>query len=149
MKVDEYFEKIKQVFVDILTKTYYDCSDEVETNFGSNNFEKLLLDSCRKNNIIAVNHILANGVNVNVEDNIGLTPIIIACKVNNTDMAKLLLDNGADVCVKSKRGESPILIACENNNKNLVHQLKPKIHLFHRWMHYQRQQFQQNLHNHF
>ena len=127
MNINTSFKKIRQFLGNIVAQIYRGNENNIDGR-DSNHFERLLLRCCKKNNLEGVKYILNSNenINVNTEDRLGLTPLIIACKVNNTNMAKLLLDKGAIVNVKSKSGEMPILIACQKNNKLLVQYLLDK-----------------------
>lgn len=124
MRFNMSFDKVKQFFVNVAINAY----DRQEEIISIDIIEKLLLKYCKKNNTVAVYKILTDNqnINVNVSDELGLTPIIIACKFNNIRMAKLLLDRGAIVNVKSKGGEMPIFVACKRKNKLLVRYLLEK-----------------------
>ena len=51
---------------------------------------------------IIVNSLIDHGTNVNVKNNIGMTPLMQASQYNNEDLVKLLLKNGADINLKSE-----------------------------------------------
>ena len=42
---------------------------------------------------------------INVDRNVGSTPLIIAAKLNNTDIISLLIKNGADVNAQNMAGK--------------------------------------------
>ncbi len=51
---------------------------------------------------IIVNSLIDYGANVNVKNNIGMTPLMQASHHNNEDLVALLLKNGADINLKSE-----------------------------------------------
>ena len=62
--------------------------------------------------------LIENEVDVNMKNNIGMTPLLLAVKNNNLSFTRLLLEFGANPNVKNdaKVGESsPMTIASENN----------------------------------
>ena len=59
-------------------------------------------------NIEAVKHHLDAGVDVNVKDEGGETPLHVAALMNNAEVAELLIDEGADVNAKNMDGETPL-----------------------------------------
>lgn len=90
--------------------------------------------------------LLANGANVNAEDNEGFTALIIAAERGHTSIVKTLLAEGADVNAKTKDkpidinsysgklmlnfgrtvipGESALMLAKENGHTEIVKLLK-------------------------
>lgn len=44
---------------------------------------------------------------INIRDDDGNTPLLLAVRFNHVEIAKLLLENGADVSLPNKRGETP------------------------------------------
>jgi len=50
------------------------------------------------------------GSNINVKDNHGNTPLIIACFFNNDKIIKLLVEKGANIDVTNKKNHSPLSI---------------------------------------
>ena len=55
-------------------------------------------------------HITA-GTDLNVKDQYGSTPLIIASTFGKTDIAKELIDGGADLNIKNNDGSTPLHIA--------------------------------------
>ncbi len=44
-----------------------------------------------------VNYLIKNGADINVIDDDGVTPLVMACKVGNLELVKYLLENGANI----------------------------------------------------
>ena len=61
-----------------------------------------------KGNIEAVKQHLAAGTDVNVKDNIGLTPLHMAAGDGRKEVAELLIAKGAEVNVKNKYSKTPL-----------------------------------------
>ncbi len=61
-----------------------------------------------KGNIEAIKQHLAAGVDVNVKDNIGLTPLHMAAGDGRKEVAELLIAKGADVNAKDRGGQTPL-----------------------------------------
>ncbi len=60
------------------------------------------------------------GVDVNLPDKNGDTPLIRAVKNGREDITRLLLENGADVDLTSKSGETSLMVAAENCRDGVV-----------------------------
>lgn len=76
----------------------------------------LMLISClgenyKKNKAEMVNFLISRGANVNIGDNFGRTPLIMASLNNDVEMAKLLLEKGANVDAKTNKGAKAITFA--------------------------------------
>ena len=65
-------------------------------------------DAAFEGNIEAVKQHLAAGTDVNVKDNIGLTPLHMAAGDARKEVAELLIAKGAEVNVKNKDGKTPL-----------------------------------------
>jgi ankyrin repeat protein len=79
------------------------------------NGERLLVTD----DIDEINDIIRDGVDVNVRDANGDTPLALAVYYNNLDKARLLLDAGADPNLKV-HGWRPVYFAQINNNRDMV-----------------------------
>jgi len=61
--------------------------------------------------------IIKRGVNINIKDNYGISPLIHAIEINSFAIVKYLVENGANVNeVTENEGKSPLIIACEYNS---------------------------------
>ena len=67
-----------------------------------------------------VEFLIDNGVEINVKDKEGNTPLIKACYGNNISIIRKLLKAGAKVNVKNNKGETPIIVVAKNNGLSLV-----------------------------
>ena len=67
-----------------------------------------------------VEFLIDNGVEGNVKDKEGNTPLIKACYGNNISIIRKLLKAGAKVNVKNNKGETPIIVVAKNNGLSLV-----------------------------
>lgn len=63
-------------------------------------------------------HLINNGANVNLINEDGLSPILIAAREGLSKTLKLLVENGADTNVRSASGETPLIMFCTNNENN-------------------------------
>jgi ankyrin repeat protein len=62
-------------------------------------------------NIEAFKQHLAAGADVNVKDNLGMTPLSDASRNGHREIVELLITNGADVNVKTDYGRTPLDLA--------------------------------------
>ena len=65
-------------------------------------------EAAMKGNIEAVKQHLAAGTDVNVKDNIGLTPLHMAAGDGRKEVAELLIAKGAEVNMKNKYSKTPL-----------------------------------------
>lgn len=62
-------------------------------------------------NLEAVKRHVAGGADLNIKDDFGSTPLIVAATFGKTDVAKALLDAGADLHVGNNEGSTPLHVA--------------------------------------
>lgn len=67
-----------------------------------------------------VNWCISQRFNVNITEENGMTPLMIAAANNNVSIAKLLLASGADVNVKNEKGETALDISLSSKLNNMV-----------------------------
>ena len=61
--------------------------------------------------------LLRAGVNIDLVDNKGLTPLMKCAEVGNKEILELLILMGADINIKNEVGNSALSIAIKNNHK--------------------------------
>ena len=71
-------------------------------------------------NLKSANQYIEMGININVQDEMRRTGLMIAMYKNDMKMAKLLIDNGADVNIQDQKLNSPFLYACEKGYINIL-----------------------------
>ena len=68
----------------------------------------------------AINYLLAKGALVNLEGNLGNSPLLSAVSASKPDAVKVLLQAGADINKYNNCGFSPLLMAAANHEAGLV-----------------------------
>jgi serine/threonine-protein phosphatase 6 regulatory ankyrin repeat subunit B len=77
--------------------------------------------ACKSKHKDIIHTLLNHGVNVNMKDHVGFTPIAITCKCGgNLEIAKLLIEYGADVNIRDREGYSVLCIACRYKELEMV-----------------------------
>ena len=71
-------------------------------------------------NIKAVKQHIAAGTDVNMKNDVGLTPLHFAAGEGHKEVAELLITNGADVNVKQKDGSVPLHLAVSKEISELL-----------------------------
>jgi len=77
-------------------------------------------------NIEAVKQYLADGEDVNANDEFGFTPLLHAASSGHKEIVELLISNGANVNAKGDLGTTPLLWAAINGHKQVVELLIAK-----------------------
>lgn len=77
-------------------------------------------DFARKGQVDALERVLAIGVDVNMRDRRGYTPLHFAVLCGHEAAAALLLESGADAETRNERGESPLFTAASNRDLPLL-----------------------------
>jgi len=81
-------------------------------------------EAAMKGNIEAVKQHLAAGTDVNVKDNIGLTPLHMAAGDARKEVAELLIAKGAEVNMKNKYSKTPLDWAIDFKHTELANLLR-------------------------
>ena len=71
-------------------------------------------------NIEAFKQHLAAGADVNVKDNLGMTPLSDASRNGHREIVELLITNGADVNAKNDDGVTPLEMADDKETADLL-----------------------------
>jgi len=92
--------------------------------------EVALIISCEKGNLDIIDFLIKNNPDVNMNNSIGNSPLIILCKRKFEDTLKSTLDKliekGAKINFKGEFGITPLMMACYFNNTELVKYLIEK-----------------------
>ncbi|MBL0388203.1 ankyrin repeat domain-containing protein [Tumebacillus sp. ITR2] len=103
--------------VDLVTKELELGADPNYTKLD--NGDTPLIGSALLMRLHVVELLLANGANINAQDNDGYSALIMAVSKQDLDMTKLLLDHGADPSLKSKEGTA-LDLARQFKNQPLI-----------------------------
>ena len=84
-------------------------------------FSGILLELCVINNSKkSAEFLIKSGLDVNVQNNYGITPLMTAAGRGAKELVQLLLDNGADKNIKAKNGWTAIVYALANNKDDIA-----------------------------
>lgn len=72
--------------------------------YNYQDYNELLLNSAKNNDLNGVKKALANGANINYQDINGNTALIYASANGHTNIVKYLVDNNANINHKNKYG---------------------------------------------
>lgn len=78
---------------------------------GSRKGEAILLEAVRNGNLSKVEEVISVGENLEVRDDRGRTPLLLATHANAVEIAKMLIAAGADVNAKDSIKDTPFLYA--------------------------------------
>ena len=97
--------------------------------------EKALLVAAR-NDSAAVRRLLSQGVKVDVRDEDGRTPLLLAVRHSQLEVARVLIEAGADVNAQDKMQDSPLLFAGAEGRLEilrLILKAKPNFKVYNRY----------------
>ena len=94
--------------------------EQMEYTYNESNF----IESAKKGDIKAVKLFLAEGININAQNERGFTALMHAAEYQRTEVVTLLLENGADVNSKNNRNNRTALMeASSSGNVVIIKQL--------------------------
>jgi len=67
-----------------------------------------------------LNFLIGKGANVNVRDDAGNTPLMIAARIGYADGAQILIRRRAGVNIANNSGETPLIAAVQSRNSGMV-----------------------------
>ena len=76
---------------------------------------ELFIQAAWENNINGLSNFLAEGVDVNIQDEHGIAALIVAAACGHTDATTLLLKYNADKNIRDKEGSTPLMVAAAAN----------------------------------
>ena len=94
---------------------------EIETNLKKD--EKKLLFCTRDRDTNGVLSLIHKGVDVNVQDEKGMTPLMLASQAGHVDLVAKLIERGASRNVQSNSGDTALIYATKENKINCVQKL--------------------------
>ncbi len=74
----------------------------------------------QSNNLEKLKELIARGVNLNVRDGRGETPLLQAIRAGKPSFVETLISGGADVNARDNRGRTPLHLAVARGNKEVV-----------------------------
>ena len=75
---------------------------------------------CKSGNVNKIAKMIEQGVNMNVFDDTGYSPLHYACGFDYHDLVKLLLNNGVDINIKNSARVTPVMTACQNRRHDII-----------------------------
>ena len=75
---------------------------------------------CEDFDVEVLRLLVGEGLDVNVCDRYGQTPLLIACYINKVNLARSLIECGADESITNEYGFTPLSITFENNNLHFL-----------------------------
>lgn len=117
--------KSKDKFRKILL-TLYTHGAHVDAIGDTIGWTPLQLSMNFQDNQFYINHatkLISLGAQLNIQDKVGRTPIMIAAVLGRAESTKLLAQKGADLNIIDKHGWSALMLAVYNNHYNIVQSL--------------------------
>lgn len=81
---------------------------------------KSFINAVIENNLRKISNFIKRGINVNVTNEDGKTPLILAVEHNHDQAFKQLINAGADVNLKDNYGKTALMYAIKENLNNLI-----------------------------
>ena len=82
--------------------------------------EDLLLLAARKGHLVSVHELIEEGMNVNVSDDTGRTPLIHAAEKGHVEVVRELLDAGADIWSLTRNGMTADILAASEEVRQIL-----------------------------
>ena len=88
--------------------------------FALNQDEETLLDASIFGDDDIVEKILEKNIDVNIQDDVGNTALILAAMEGHTKVVVLLLQSDADKSIVNKHGNNALFYARQRNHRNVI-----------------------------
>ncbi|MDM1348908.1 ankyrin repeat domain-containing protein [Myroides marinus] len=113
------------LFISLVTGTTIACNSTDNNLTNSDNEvvdmkEDVLFDAIKKNDLTAVKQLVDRGVNLEIQNVKGETPLMYAVYLKYNSIAKALIEAGANVNAQDKILNSPFLYAGAEGNLEIV-----------------------------
>ena len=82
--------------------------------------DSLFIRASRNRDLKTVTNLLERGVDINVQDDFGLTGLMWACHHGDINMVEFLIQQGANVNLKERYGDTSLILACRKGNLDIV-----------------------------
>ena len=92
--------------------------------FALNQDEETLLDASIFGDDDIVEKILEKNIDVNIQDDVGNTALILAAMEGHTKVVALLLQSDADKSIVNKHGYDALFYARQGNHRNVIRLLE-------------------------
>ena len=107
----------------VLTLLETGADPNICDNDGDNALHYVLLSNSSEDNILdIIQTLLSWNINVNGQNNNGMTPLMMACSKGYTEAILLLLDK-ADPNITDNKGKTALMYTCENGHSEIVEHL--------------------------
>lgn len=83
----------------------------------------LLLSAVKSRNVGLLNKLIEKGVDLNIPNKQGFTPLMLACRHGFDDIVQILLANGAKTALTDKKGNTVLHHACIEGYTNIAQQI--------------------------
>ncbi len=84
-----------------------------------------LFNAIIKHQTSMIRSLLRVGIDLNIKNIEGITPLMAAAEYGAEDIVKILLENDADITALNNDGESAYVIALKNNHPNIAELISP------------------------
>jgi ankyrin repeat protein len=79
-----------------------------------------IFEAIKNGDLERVKTLILQGIDINVRDYNGFTPLMHACEYEKLDILKLLVEKGADVNAKDNEGNTTLIFACDYESLEIV-----------------------------
>jgi uncharacterized protein len=83
-------------------------------------FQALIFNSARIGDVTKMKELLRSGMDVNLHDETGETPLIAAALAKQKEVARLLIDNKADLMARTNKGMTALHAAAYSGDANIA-----------------------------
>ena len=80
----------------------------------------IMEQSIKEGNLDVVKLIIENGININIQNDLGESPLHLASANGKRDIVKYLVEKGANIDLQDKQGQTPVFFVVDNNEIGLL-----------------------------
>ena len=107
-----YFEKLYQLINrgqnELFFEEFNKLMDEIDINYINRRTDySLLMNAIKNENLSIIEFLIKKGCKINIQNNLGNTPLHIAFMINNPQIINLLISYGANQKILNNRGLTP------------------------------------------
>lgn len=95
----------------------------VEANSNTDTIKENIFTAIRSIDYTSINVLLSEGMDIDITNQQGDSPLIVAAKVGNIRILDIILSHNPDINVRNEEGKTALMIAAETGQSHVVQKL--------------------------